>query len=287
MSEIFDGNLHVHYGQAYVLAGVVDWDGNLADCFFQQQNGMCGTATPRVMFLITGLHTGHVGLQVEVSQNPPTDIDDWEDVVEAPFFVDEIAAAEDVILQDWNGNCVCRIPLSPQSYRVRYCAKNMDQGNETDALVDEDPMDFYKLCFWPAEPASDRIIKQQSGQAAYWNDSAQSWTVREIKRRENAVWPTLLKEEFCGLSIEEIIAGVLKSYPADVFSLEEIVLNALSEELEKSDMREACRRFSQYAIEGAKVKKWHGQYINGHKRYSDSLEALAGYPLSIRKKDGP
>ena len=66
----------------------------------------------------------------------------------------------ELFLQDWDRNYVCRIPIPPGPYRVRYCARNMDEGKEIDTLVDEDPVDFYKLYFWPAELAPDKVIKQ-------------------------------------------------------------------------------------------------------------------------------
>lgn len=207
-SKIFDGKLSVHYGQAYVFAGDIgEWDGDIADCLINQENGLCGTATPRIIFLHTGLHTGDVWLSVEVLNAQPNDTADWEDVVEAPFYVDEIAANEGVHLQDWYGECVCCIPLVSGPYRVRYCARSMDEGRNVDTLVDEEPVDFYKLSFWPAELAPDEIIKQRSSDAAYWHQTAKVWTARE----QNVVWPEFLRPEFASLSVEEIATEVMKS----------------------------------------------------------------------------
>ena len=278
--KIFDGKLSVHYGQAYVFAGDIgEWDGDIAACLFNQENGLCGTATPRIIFLHTGLHTGEVWLSVEISDNQPTDTDNWEDVVEVPFYIDETAANEGVHLQDWDGECVCGIPLSPGSYRVRYCARNMDRGRDIDTIVDEDPVDCYRLSFWPAELAPDEIIKQYSSNAAYWHQTAKDWTARE----QSAIWPEFLRPEFVSLSVEEIAAKVMESQPDCLFRVEDIVCSALTKVLEEPDLRVATRQFRQPLIEGQRVGKWYGRYIYSDKFYSFSSEALTNFPR-IRKK---
>jgi hypothetical protein len=65
MSRVFEGLLDVHYGQAYVLTGDMP-SPNLHDAFRRQTNGLCGAAVRGALFLITGLHTGHVGFAVDV-----------------------------------------------------------------------------------------------------------------------------------------------------------------------------------------------------------------------------
>ena len=64
MTRIFDGHLNVHYGQAYVVA--CEQRGEFEECFRGQSNGLCGASVPGMLFLITRLHTGHVGLVIDV-----------------------------------------------------------------------------------------------------------------------------------------------------------------------------------------------------------------------------
>jgi hypothetical protein len=166
MTRIFHGRLYVHYGQAYVLPNTQQTS-ELPDCFQGQTNGLCGAAISNVLFLITGLHTGHIQLSIDVLDNPPSLDQTWEDIVEVPLRVN----SEMTSLYDWNGNCICDIPLSPGTYRVRYCARNMDRGNEVDTILEEeDPVDFYHLDFWSADPLQDVVLKQTSKIAAYWHD---------------------------------------------------------------------------------------------------------------------
>ena len=44
-----------------------------------------------------GLHTGSVGLLVESSENPTYRYRRLEDVVEVPFYVDEVASNEGIV----------------------------------------------------------------------------------------------------------------------------------------------------------------------------------------------
>lgn len=82
------GDVWVHYGQLYVRSGLADLgapDPELHACFAGQQNGLCGGAVPGCLLLITGLHTGTVGLVVELHDRPPALDDSWEEIVEVPF----------------------------------------------------------------------------------------------------------------------------------------------------------------------------------------------------------
>jgi len=166
MARIFEGLLWVHYSQAYV--GPWDSDGIvLQDAFHGQNNGLCGAALPGALFLITGLHTGRVGFTVNVLEASPPLGDTWEEIVEVSFAPD----LGRTTLNDWNGNCVCDIPLQEKNYRVRYCARNMDLGREVDTLLDDDAtVDFYSLTFWLDDPAPDVVVKQTSEQAVYWHN---------------------------------------------------------------------------------------------------------------------
>jgi hypothetical protein len=170
MTRIFDGRLYVHYGQAYVLARDHNGEG-LEESFLGQSNGLCGAAVPGMLFLITGLHTGQVGLVVDVLNAPPELDNSWDEIVEVSFTVGE----RPVVLEDWNGETVTSIPLSSGRYRVRYCAKNMDEGKEADTILeDEEAVDFYSLAFWPEAASDDCVIKQTSEQAAYWHNFAKT-----------------------------------------------------------------------------------------------------------------
>jgi hypothetical protein len=167
---VFDGHLHVHYGQAYVFSGNSDDTGDMDACFRGQANGLVGAALRGELFLMTGLHTGRVQLRVEVAGAEPRLDDSWEDCVEASFEPEGEAR-----LFDWDNNLVCALPLDERPYRVRYHARGMDAGHEADTILeDEDPLDEYLLLFWPAPVAPDRIISKTSAQAEYWHRWAQT-----------------------------------------------------------------------------------------------------------------
>lgn len=170
MARIFDGLLHVHYAQAYIFT-----DGGISvepfESYFRgQSNGLCGSALKNSMCILTGLHTGNVSIVVDVLDAAPQFDDTWEDVVETTFTPKSTEAS----LIDWDGALVCEIPLPRPSYRVRYCACNMDYGHKIDTIVEEEPIDFYALIFWPAPFEPDRIIKQTSENAAYSHNWAQA-----------------------------------------------------------------------------------------------------------------
>ena len=69
MSTLFEGAVRVQYGQVYVLSdpSLVD----VTDCFVGQRNGLCGAAAEGRLFLVTGLHTGHVAFRVELHEREP------------------------------------------------------------------------------------------------------------------------------------------------------------------------------------------------------------------------
>jgi hypothetical protein len=59
------------------------------------------------------------------------------------------------------------LSIKPGDYRVRYHAYGMDRA-------DEDPtVDRYLLQLWPAPPAPDRVLRETSKHAAYWQNWAQ------------------------------------------------------------------------------------------------------------------
>src|SRR5262249_29690187 len=61
---LFDGEVHVHYGQVYVESGPETGNPRLDAAFAGQVNGLCGAAARGALFLATGLHTGRVGFAV-------------------------------------------------------------------------------------------------------------------------------------------------------------------------------------------------------------------------------
>lgn len=124
-----------------------------------------------MLFFHTGLHTGLVDLAVDVVDHEPRLDDSWEECVETPF----TPAAPDVRLVTWDGDVVCELPLGMRDYRVRYAARGMDAGHDADTVIDgEDPVDAYRLWFWPARPAPDRVIKQVSETSRYWHGWAKT-----------------------------------------------------------------------------------------------------------------
>jgi hypothetical protein len=166
--ELFAGPLRVHYGQAYVLIGDGD-PSDLEACFRGQDNGLCGTASSGVMFLMTGLHTGQVGFTVEVTEAPPELDFSWEEIVEAPFVVSDSPIA----LCEWGEVSGQPLLLAAGQYRARYSGRNMQAGHDQDTSVDDETIiDKYRLQFWPASAAPDQMIRQTSSIAAYWHDFA-------------------------------------------------------------------------------------------------------------------
>lgn len=169
MRRPIEGEVFVHYGQLYVESDPDSFGPDLAEAFAGQSAGLCGAAIPGALWLSTGLHTGDVGFTVEVhDQAPPLDTG-WEDVVEVSFRPVSGSSA----LVQWAGEASWELDLDETDYRVRYCAKGMDEANRQDTRLDDEPqLDCYLLQFWPAPPAPDRVLKQSSAIAAYWHDYA-------------------------------------------------------------------------------------------------------------------
>ncbi|WP_055554169.1 hypothetical protein [Streptomyces sp. NBRC 110028] len=163
------GEVHVDYGQIYVQSDPDSANPDLFEAFAGQSGGLCGAAVPGALWLTTGLHTGNVGFVVEVHDEAPPPDPVWEDVVEVSFR----PVSERTSLVQWAGEAVWDLNLAPTDYRVRYCARGMDEGRERDTRVaGEPPVDSYLLQFWPAPPRPDRVVRQASRIAAYWHRSA-------------------------------------------------------------------------------------------------------------------
>ncbi|GGZ49978.1 hypothetical protein [Streptomyces bluensis] len=160
------GEVHVHYSQIYVESDPDSVIPDLSEAFAGQSAGLCGAAFPGVLWLITGLHTGSVGFIVEVHDEAPPLEPVWEDVVEVSF----CPVSERTNLVQWAGEAAWDLDLARTDYRVRYCARGMDEGRALDTRGAGQPQaDSYLLQFWPAPPRPDRVVRQTSRNAAYWH----------------------------------------------------------------------------------------------------------------------
>lgn len=99
--------------------------------------------------------------------------------MEAPFTVGPEVDKEGPRLESWNGKVVCKLPLDIGSYRIRYCARKMDEANSVDTLLeDEGTIDSYALYIWPSAIAPDAIVKQTSRVARSWHQHVQDYNQR-------------------------------------------------------------------------------------------------------------
>ncbi|MGP3968608.1 hypothetical protein [Streptomyces sp. 6N223] len=185
MRVLFKGELWVHYGQFYVESRGGRCGTDLPESFAGQRNGLCGAAAPGLLFLITGLHTGKVGLAVELhEQAPPVDeaLEEWEEVVEATF----TPGSGRVGLQAWGGQEHWPLGIDAVRHRVRYCGSGMARGRKADTRTTGQPqLDRYLLQFWPAPATAepDGVVKQTSTVAAYWHRYASRLAPPALPRR--------------------------------------------------------------------------------------------------------
>lgn len=170
METVYSGELHVSYMQFYVDSRPDPFGAERWDTRAGQRNGLCGAAVPGHLFLTTGLHTGRVGLTVEVHEEEPPVAEVWEEVVEVSF----LPASPRTSVFPWGDGELCAAELAETDHRVRYCARGMevDPDAESAVLDGGPPVDHYLLQFWPAPPAPDQIVRQTSRKAAYWHGVA-------------------------------------------------------------------------------------------------------------------
>ena len=218
MRILFDGTAWVAYSQIYVTNDEVP---ELSEAFAGQSNGLCGAATPGVLFLMTGTHDGRVRFTVELhDQQPPLPGEEWQDVVEVSFVPGEPA----VELLQWSGSSAARLELADAgtdpddlaAFRVQYCATGMDLGHDPFGGIDPDSIadgdtsymdhrpDRYLLRFWPdgtEQPRPDAVLRHTSSAATYWHDWARKLppppTAEEraaAERREQEVQQRRLEE---------------------------------------------------------------------------------------------
>jgi hypothetical protein len=157
----------VSYRQFYVESRPGEFGADPSDACAGQSNGLCGAAVPGYLFLTTGLHTGTVGLTVEVHDSPPPLGESWEEVVEVSFRPE----SPSTVLLPWGDGPLCALELPVAHYRVRYCGRGMDQAEEEElaVLAGEGIVDHYLLQFWLAVPGTDQVIRQTSRSADYWH----------------------------------------------------------------------------------------------------------------------
>ena len=166
MQVLFESEIHVHYSQFDIESRIDFWDGDAPRCFAQQANGICGAAVDGFLFLVTGLHTGNVGLLIELHQTPPSLEDEWEEAVEAAFS----PRSHNVRLTQWASEAEWPLALDLVDYRVRYCAAGMDAARRTDTRLDTEPLlDRYRLQLWPARQEPDAVLRQTAEVASYWH----------------------------------------------------------------------------------------------------------------------
>lgn len=169
MIELFAGQVEVHYGQFYLeLDGT--FDGDMAASFAGQENGLSGAQAPAVLFLITGLHTGPVGLTINLFESEPETDVGWEEIVEVSIGVPH----GEVTLMEWAADQGIPMAMPGGDYRARYSGQAMQHGNDINTNIEATPIDHYRLDLWPAKPSPDKIINQTSPIAAYWHDWARN-----------------------------------------------------------------------------------------------------------------
>jgi hypothetical protein len=163
---VFSGEPWVHYGQIYVQSDPDSLNPMLEDAFLGQVNGLCGAAAPGSLFLTTGLHTGRVGLAVEVHESAPELDGAWEETVEVSF----TPASPATRLVQWAGEASWPLDLAQVNYQVRFRASGMDAAHAADTRLDGQPqLDRYLLQLWPAPPGPERVVRQTSAYARYWH----------------------------------------------------------------------------------------------------------------------
>ncbi|MEV0779492.1 hypothetical protein ACIBLA_20530 [Streptomyces sp. NPDC050433] len=167
METLLSGEVRVEYAQMYVVSGKGDYGYDLHDAFAGQEAGLCGGATPGCLFLVTGRHTGRVGLTVELHEEQPPLLSLWEEAVEVPF-----RPLARPWLQEWAGGESWELDLEQIDYRVRYSARGMGEARDPESCQSPDPVDHYLLQFWPCPPSPARVVRQTSAHAANWHNWA-------------------------------------------------------------------------------------------------------------------
>lgn len=180
---IFDGRVDVDYSQILVESGERTADFSAA--FLGQENGLVGAGEPGCLILITGTHTGDVGLRVVLHDDAPPVDSHWEDIVEATF----VPAAPEVTLLGLMRDDACAFLLPASTYRVRWSGTGMDEAYDGAVGPDEALVDTFELAFWPAAPAPAQILRQASRRGRDAHLASTPEGREEIERRfERPEW---------------------------------------------------------------------------------------------------
>lgn len=171
---VYDGNLHVHYRQFYILSSE---DGDYSqDSTAGQRNGLCGAKTAGVLLLTTVTHTGVVGLTVELLDTAPEPDENADDIVEVSF----LPETEEIAVLPWGEAPLAQFQLPAGWHRVRYSMFDVQAAIAADDDVDRDydvVTDRYRLQFWPdASPREDEVVGASGPWTQYWHDHAQGIT---------------------------------------------------------------------------------------------------------------
>lgn len=122
--------------------------------------------------IVSGLHTGRIGIVVETwSGTPPLELDGWDDVVDVPYTAttDEALIAE--LDADPRADLPNLITAGPSTYRLRISVRGRDAGRELDHLKrDEDPVEEHRVQAWPAPPLAETVHKATDHVGAYWRN---------------------------------------------------------------------------------------------------------------------
>lgn len=169
MKTLFNGRLWVHYGQAYVVSGP-GFDSDLEASFRGQASGLCGASSPNLLFLHGSAHRPREFqrriLRCRTATGPGMGGRRRSLIHSGQPSLPRGVGRPGLVSKD----------LAPGTYRVRYAARGMDSARAVDTIVEtEEPIDTYQLSFWPAKgDAPDRVVRQESQTATYWNGWANS-----------------------------------------------------------------------------------------------------------------
>lgn len=111
---------------------------------------------------MTGLHTGHVQLRVEIADAEPPLDDEWEECVEVSF---EPRARP-------RSSTGTATSFTSSRWAAHLIASGITPGGWTPGT--RQTQSSYLLQFWPAPAAPDQIVSQTSALADYWHRWAQS-----------------------------------------------------------------------------------------------------------------
>jgi hypothetical protein len=246
---LLDEEVEVEYGQLYVESEEdADVDPDLA--FAGQVNGLCGTAIAGSMFLVTGLRRGSVRLRVERHATEPLLEDTWEEIVEALF----TAGSEDVSLKEPDGE---RYPLAltAGTYRVRYCARDMQRAWEQETTGDGPVIDHYLLQVWPGTDRTDSIIRLTSEVAAFWHREHGTAPAGSPIPHERSEQANDGDGPRAGNRVPNERLGAVRLYLGDIRRLDEDLMFALADA--DDGMHRAVARWAALrALTAAKMIDW-------------------------------